>query len=212
MTSTIGHLIKLLLGAFGVLRACFCRAPAAFGAERRDAAVCLAPVRVVCARGFSDRGITLLELVLVMVIICAVLSLAAPSLSGFFGSRRTADSAARILALAQYARAQSAADAAVYRLHVDADEAMYWIERSEYGEFVRLNTEFGREFALPEGTTAIWDEQPGDPPRQYIEFQPDGRTEAASLRLTGRRAEVFDVVCHSATERFRCIAPLESER
>jgi Tfp pilus assembly protein FimT len=50
---------------------------------------------------------TLLELILVMVILSTVLAMAAPSLRGFFASRRTQDTAAQILALTQLARSQA---------------------------------------------------------------------------------------------------------
>ena len=154
---------------------------------------------------------TLLELVLVMVIICTVLAMAAPSLRGFFGSRRTADAAAQIVALTQYARAQAAAEGTVYRLNVDPREGTYWLTRAEAGAFAELESEFGRTFSLPDGTVAAWDDQPGDPPRDYIVFHPDGRAEAMSLTLTGRRGEVFEVVCLSPAERVRVVTPMEAE-
>lgn len=154
---------------------------------------------------------TLLELVLVMVIITTVLAMAAPSLSGFFGSRRTADAAAQIVALTQYARTQAATEGTVHRLNLDLAESTYWLTRAERGTFVELRTEFGRVFELPDATVAAWDAQPGDPPRDYIEFYPDGRAEAASLRLTGRLGEKFTVVCQSPAERFRVVTPVQDE-
>lgn len=153
---------------------------------------------------------TLLELILVMAIIGTVLGLAAPSLGGFFGSRRTADAAARVLALAQYARAQAAAEATPYRLRIDTARGEYWLERREGGAFARLGTEFGRTFTLPDGTRARWIERPGGSSREYIAFMPDGRTEAARLRLVGRHRETYDIVCASPAERFRVIAPSEA--
>ena len=146
-----------------------------------------------------------------MVIICAVLAMAAPSLGGFFGSRRTADSAARIVALAGYARTQAATEGRAYRLNVSLTDGEYWLTRQENGPFVRLGIEFGRTFSLPDGTVASWEAQPGDPPRDYIEFLPDGRTDTSTLRLTGRRGEVFDVVCLSPAERFHVVSPSERE-
>ena len=59
------------------------------------------------------RGFTLLELILVMVILSTVLAMAAPSLSGFFGSRQTHDTAAQILALTQLARSQAISEGVV---------------------------------------------------------------------------------------------------
>ena len=155
---------------------------------------------------------TLIELILVMVIICVVLAMAAPSLGGFFGSRRTADAAAQALALARYARSQAATEGRAYRLNLGLDDGEYWLTREEAGGFARLKTEFGRTFTLPDGTVAAWRKQPGDPLRAYIEFLPDGRTDPAALRLTGRRGETFDIVCRTPAERFRILTPKEVEQ
>ena len=146
-----------------------------------------------------------------MVIICTVLAMAAPSLRGFFGSRRTADAAAQIVALTQLARTQAATEGTVYRLNLDPSKGTYWLTRAEQGSFEELRSEFGRVFSLPEGTVLEWEAQPGDPPRDHIEFHPNGRTEAAALTLTGRRGEVFWVICQSPAERFRVVAPSEED-
>ena len=48
------------------------------------------------ARPNHDRGFTLIELILVMVILCTVLGMAGPSLRGFFSQRQVEDAAASI--------------------------------------------------------------------------------------------------------------------
>ena len=67
-------------------------------------------------------GLTLLELVLVMVIICTILAMAAPSLRGFFTSRETSDAAAQIVALTHLARSQAITEGRVYRLNLDVPD------------------------------------------------------------------------------------------
>ncbi|MBM4024858.1 MAG: prepilin-type N-terminal cleavage/methylation domain-containing protein, partial [Planctomycetes bacterium] len=64
----------------------------------------------------AGRGMTLLELILVLIILSTVLALAAPSLRGFFASRRIDGAAAQILALTQWARSQAVSEGIVYRL------------------------------------------------------------------------------------------------
>ena len=144
-----------------------------------------------------------------MGIICTVLAMASPSLRGFFGSRRTADAAAQVVALARFAATQSAAEGRTYRLSVDLDAGTYWVTREQGNAQARLASEFGRTFSLPQGTRARWDARPGDPPRDYIEFLPDGRTETATLRLTGRRGEVYRAACLSPTERYHVVSAFE---
>ena len=153
-------------------------------------------------------GFTLLELVLVMVIICTVLAMASPSLRGFFASRRTADAAAQIVALTQFARGHAATDGNTYRMNLDVEEGKYWLTVQKTGAFETIASEFGREFLLPDGTTAKW-LTPSD--AEWIAFYPDGRGEAAHIRLTGRQGETTDIVCASPAERFRVINLSEGE-
>ena len=72
-------------------------------------------------------GFTLLELILVMVILSTVLAMAAPSLRGFFGSRKTNDTASQILSLTQFARSQAISEGIIYRLNFDTRERTYWL-------------------------------------------------------------------------------------
>ena len=81
----------------------------------------------------GDRGFTLLELILVMVILSTVLAMAAPSLRGFFASRKTHDTAAQILALTQFARSQAISEGIVYRLNFDTRQRTYWLTAQQAG-------------------------------------------------------------------------------
>lgn len=150
-------------------------------------------------------GFTLLELVLVMVVMCTVLAMAAPSLRGFFASRQTADAAAQILALTRLARTQAVAEGRTYRLNVDVEAGTYWLTAQEGGAFKQLQTEFGRVFSLPEGTRITWQETSQQLSQEHIQFYPNGRTDATTVRLTGRQGEVVEITCPSATELFRVI-------
>ncbi len=155
-------------------------------------------------------GFTLLELVLVMVVICTVLAMAAPSLRGFFASRETSDAAAQIVALTQLARSQSIAEGRVYRLNLDVQEGTYWLTVQEGGAFKNIHSEFGRVFSLPKGTLVEWESPSEEVWRDCIEFYPDGRTQASGIRLIGLHGDVVEVICLSPTELFRVIVPEES--
>lgn len=155
----------------------------------------------------SAAGFTLLELILVMVLICTVLGLASVSLRGFFASRQTKDAAAQIVALTEFARAQAAAEGKMYRLNLDTEASRYWLTAETGGTFVMPASEFGRVFVLPEGTSASWDAPTGIHDRGWIPFYPDGRTEAAAIRLTGRQGDTVEVTCSSPAERFQVVVP-----
>jgi general secretion pathway protein H len=145
------------------------------------------------------RGFTILELVLVMLLVSLVMGLAATSLRGFIVGRRNADAAAQVIALAQYGREQAISTGSSYRLNVDTTERAYWLTVQKGGDFQELGTEFGRRFNLPEHVEATWLPSPYAA-HDYIEFFPDGRTEAASLRLEEPGGQVFEIGCQSETE------------
>lgn len=155
-------------------------------------------------------GFTLLELVLVMVIICMVLAMAAPSLRGFFASRQTSDAAAQIVALAHYARTQAVAEGRTYRLNLDTQSGKYWLTAQTLGAFTPLSSEFGRVYSLPDGTVATWQATNQTVPligRDWIPFYPDGRTAATDILLVGRQGDAQEIVCLSPAERLQLVAP-----
>jgi prepilin-type N-terminal cleavage/methylation domain-containing protein len=163
-------------------------------------------------RRCRGAGFTLLELIVVLGLVAVLLGLAAPSLRGFFASRQTADAAAQMLALTQLAGTRAVAQGTVYRLNIDLTSGTYWLTVRQAGTFVDLSCEFGRRFQLPEGTS-IHVQAPGaEPAVSTIDFFPSGRTEEAPIELKGRRGEVFQVICESATETFHVVSPNEAQR
>jgi len=156
----------------------------------------------------SPRGFTLLELVLVMLIVTVLMAMAAPSLHGFYGSRRTAEAAAQIVALTRFARAAAANEGRVYRLYLDSHASAYWLVRQMGTEFVPPASDLGQVFSLPDGIGAKWaDEQ--TPDRQYVHFYPTGRTEAGTIVLTGSQGQRSEIRCESGTEMYRVLKPHE---
>jgi len=169
----------------------------------------------------AGGGFTLLELLLVMMIVAVVLAAVAPSLGRFAAARTAADTAAQMAALAAYAWTQAIVEGREYRLNVDPDGRVFWLTAETDGVFDRLGREAGRDFVLPEGVTAAWVGRPAAPAesanpglrlagypdegeeRDYVCFFPEGRTEAAEIRLTDRRGNSARVVSGSPTERFR---------
>jgi prepilin-type N-terminal cleavage/methylation domain-containing protein len=157
-------------------------------------------------------GFTLLELIIVMGLVGMLLGLAAPAMRGFMSSRQTADAAAQVLALTQLASSRAAAQGTMYRLNVDVETKGYWLSMQKAGQFVDLDTDLGCRFTLPEGTAMRLVLPADKAARSYIEFYPNGRTEQATLELTGPRGEVYQVVCESATESFRVVTPLDANQ
>ena len=109
-------------------------------------------------RSHSRRGFTLIELILVMAVLCIVVGLAAPSLTGFGRGRRATDAAAQIVSLARWARSQAITQGVVYRLNLNPAEGSYWLTvQQPDGTFGELLEEIGGVFTLPEDIRLDWD-------------------------------------------------------
>lgn len=152
---------------------------------------------------------TLLELILVMVILSTVLAMAAPSLRGFFGSRRTNDAAAQILALTQLARSQAISEGIVYRLNFDTQQRAYWLTAQQAGAFEKLQTGFGQVFTLPKDLVLELEEVEQDNRDVFVAFTPYGTVTAGTVRLIDRRGRAIEITCPTATESFSIV---ESEQ
>jgi prepilin-type N-terminal cleavage/methylation domain-containing protein len=150
----------------------------------------------------QDRGFTLLELILVMVILSTVLAMAGPSLSGFFGSRQTHDTAAQILVLTQYARSQAISEGIVYRLNFDTTERAYWLTAQQAGTFEELETGLGQKFTLPKDMVMELEDVEREDMEVFIEFTPQGTVTAGTIRLIDRRGLALEITCPTVTESF----------
>ena len=153
------------------------------------------------------RGTTLLELIFVIAIMCLVLAMAAPSMRGFFGARKTSNAASQMLVLMKKAQSQAIAEGRIYRFNLDVEEGTYWLTADERGEFDRISDEFGRTFTLPDGAVAAWLDEGNATERENVEFYPDATTQQAVIRLIGREGKVLDLACPSATDFFRIESP-----
>jgi type II secretion system protein H len=152
-------------------------------------------------KGAARGGFTLLELVLVMLIICTVLGAASASLRGFFVSRRTDDTAVRIVALARLARSMAVSEGRVYRLAFGRKEREFYLVAREEGGFRRPRSGLGRIFEVPdEVSLELLREAAGE--RDHVSFFPDGRAEPAAIRLTDIKGGIVEVRCAAPAEPF----------
>jgi len=150
-------------------------------------------------------GFTLLELILVMVILSTVLAMAAPSLQGFFGSRKTHDEAAQLLALTQFARSQAISEGIIYRLNFDTNEHTYWLTSQHAGVFEHLKTEFGYVFSFPNDIVVELEDAEKEDDDIFFAFTPQGTVTAGTIRLIDRRGLVLEITCPTVTESFSII-------
>jgi prepilin-type N-terminal cleavage/methylation domain-containing protein len=156
-------------------------------------------------------GFTLFELVIVMVVIATLIAIAMPAVRGFWSGTRSRDATTELLATMQYARAKSAAEARIYRLTLDVDNAAYQLSVQDGVDFVDTGTEFGQVIALPEGMRmevvrlGLTPDGVGQ-----IDFHPDGRCDTAAVRLTEPDGTVTTIASLSPAEPFRILKPEEA--
>jgi type II secretory pathway pseudopilin PulG len=153
---------------------------------------------------------TLLELILVMLILSTVLAMAAPSLRGFFASRRIDDAAAQILALTQFARSQAISEGIVYRINFDTRDRTYWLTAQKAGVFETLETEFGQVYTLPKDIELELEDMDQKDKDVFLAFTPHGTVTPGLIRLTDRSGRLLEVSCPSVTETFSIVEPKQT--
>jgi prepilin-type N-terminal cleavage/methylation domain-containing protein len=154
-------------------------------------------------------GYTLIELVLVMLLLCIVAGLAAPQMRNFARGRQAGDAAEQFVSVARWARTQAIARGEVYRINVDLPSKTYWLTVQREGAFVRPEEDFGQKFAFPD-TVAVDCDFQQQPDGTYAEFEPTGRTDEGSLRLTSSTGDMVQVSCLSTTDQFQ-ICPKDQQ-
>jgi prepilin-type N-terminal cleavage/methylation domain-containing protein len=152
----------------------------------------------------SGRGFTLLELVVVMVVLCAALAMVAPSLRGFLRGTSIGDTADQIVALTRWARSQAVADAMTYRWSHDSSARAHGLSRLEGQTFVPLGQEMGRAFFLPDGLELTLDLTAGLA-TQGIGFYPDGSADIATIRLRDLDGAEILIGTRTPTEDFLAV-------
>jgi type II secretion system protein H len=150
----------------------------------------------------SDRGMTLLELILVLLIMSTVLAMAAPSLRGFFASRKIDDAAAQILALTKLARSLAISQGVMYRLNFNVRDCSYWLTAQKAGAFEPLDTEMGQTYTLPKDIKLELEDIEQKDRDVFLAFTPHGTMTAGIVRLIDKSGRTLEVICPSVTESF----------
>jgi len=148
---------------------------------------------------------TLLELILVMIIMCTVLAMAAPTLRGFFSSHQLNDVAEHLLVMTRYAKIQSIFKGRYYRVNIDEHERRCWITVLAENGYEPLYKSFGNDFLIPPDIKMDFDMVEERAGIYYFDFDPQGYTKAGRVRLEDKQGNVLDVVCFSPSDYFEII-------
>lgn len=157
----------------------------------------------------GERGFSLIELILVMIVIFTLATVVAPRFSDFFPSYQVRKSTEHLFAWARKARADAATTGVRQRLILDSKNRKFWIEYEarplkEPGTFVLLSGAWGQE-QLPEGVTfgsiEGAESAPSGDGLKYLEFRPDGTSSEATVVLANENGDSHTVKVEGATSK-----------
>jgi type II secretion system protein H len=144
----------------------------------------------------GSRGFTLVELVVVVAVIAVLATMTIPGMTGATGSASLRAPARDLLVAARYARDHAATRCRECRLQIDTGEGRFALavadDPNRPGEFRALPSVVVKPRVLPGGIRfgrvrvrrLVEDGESGD----AITFRPDGRCDAAVVKITdGRR-------------------------
>jgi type II secretion system protein H len=120
----------------------------------------------------NTKGFTLIELICVLAILAAVITVSAPSLAGFFKGRSLAEECRRFLALTRYARSEAVSSSVPIELWIDCSSGNYGLRRIiSYGD----QEEKSMEYQLDENLEFEMDEESlNEEGEAILLFHPDG--------------------------------------
>lgn len=156
-------------------------------------------------RNRSSTGFTLLELILVMIILCTVLAMAAPSLRGFFSSRRMYDMAEQIQLLIRCGRIQAVSEARYYRLEFDLSRREYGLTVLNESRYVPLEKSFGMHYPLPVDIELQFENLDRADGKYVLPFNLQGRAKQCRIRMCDSKNNRIDLVCLSPIENVELV-------
>lgn len=142
-------------------------------------------------RSQTSRGVTLLELLVVVALASVLLAVVFPSVGTGLRTLELRSAAQRLAASARYAREQAIHRQRFYELEIDAEAGT--ISVGDIGRNdSKASSRARRSFELPASVRVerISPEEPGGPSRRRFLFSPDGAAPAFEIVLSNDRRQV----------------------
>lgn len=177
-----------------------------------------------------QSAFTLLELVLVMMIVCIALGVAAAKLGGWTHGSKLRNSSDELIGLTRLAKTRAVTEGRIYRLKFDAS-GKFWLQAQQSvvpmnssspngmssgtsgqgiddSTITDVDDNFGGQRSVPEGgkievTKAAVNSAYANSNADSIDFYPTGRTQAARITITDAQGYWVDIVCDAPAENFR---------
>ncbi len=155
------------------------------------------------AYGVKNKGFTLIELALVIIVLGIMIGIVIPSLSEITDANLRR-SARHLTGIIRYLRDQAEAKKTLYQLRFDLPNGHYWAEQltqtSEHtAEFRKMPSVVSTEGELAGGTTFVDIKAGSHPDEPYILFTPDGWVEKAFIHLRDGNNKDFTLIVKPLT-------------
>jgi len=134
----------------------------------------------------SQKGFTLIEILLVLAVLGIVTAMAIPSFTRSFAQLQLRDAANDVAYVMRYAQSRAINTRRPLKLMFDEQLTSYWLEEaiqeSEEGDeevsvdYKPVSSRLGRKSAVPDGITV-------EAPNPAIVFTPDGRIEKTQIKV-----------------------------
>lgn len=149
----------------------------------------------------GNRGFTLIELTVVLLLLSFLLLLALPNFRQFIGPGDMRRAILGLVGTLRYAQSQAAMTKQRHRLNMDLRENTFWVTREGGdGQFSRDPSSPREPRSLPKGVVFMDVSQEDRGKIQggeaFIEFSPTGWVEECTLHLRKEEEEIFTVFVH----------------
>ena len=134
-----------------------------------------------------NRGFTLLELVLAVIVILILVNAATPTFRRPFERLQLRRDAQTLAQLMRYVQARAIAERTPHQINFDFSAKAYWASKGE----AAIDGRWGKTFKLPP-TIKIAGNLDVD--RSFITFYPNANVDQAVIALTNEHGESFNVI------------------
>ena len=137
----------------------------------------------------GERGITIIELAVVMAIVAIMAVFMAPAIGEWLDNYRVRQTARDIVSNLQFAKMKAISSRIEYRVRFDLENDAYMLEKNDGGW-----TQEESVFHVPRGVDIASAVGLGNPPR--VEFNPNGTCSSGSITIDNENGKTYKVVVH----------------
>jgi prepilin-type N-terminal cleavage/methylation domain-containing protein len=145
----------------------------------------------------TQRGVTFVELVIVVVILSILLVFAVPNMRGIYERNKLVSASRQIISLIRYARAEAITGEREIELNFDIEKNKYWLDLKKYSHILGSGDRkaerpelIEQELSLPQfvyfSKVTTENDEAGREKTGIITFYPDGSATGASIVLVNK--------------------------